>query len=97
MENKLTSRNTDLPKIYVLVNQSQIPTENQFEVLAVFKNKKDAEEALKKQYSDDLEWILKQCGCKEKDLDENHFDSCTYHISKDVYFAISYIEIVYLH
>ncbi len=97
MKNKHTDKNTGLPEIYILVNQSQIPTENQFEVLTAFKKKKDAEEALKTQYSDDLDWILKCCRCNEEDLDENYFDVNVCHISKDVYFAISYIETVYLH
>ena len=97
MELNHIKENTSLPEIYVVVQQSQIPTESLFEVLTAFKKKEDAEEMLKKQYNDDLEWILKQCRCNEKDLDENNFDPYTYHISKDVYFVISYIETVYLH
>lgn len=96
-DNDLVARNTNCPEIYLVINNWQTPSENQFEILYATKSEEDAKSFLKGAYSDDLNWIMDRCKCKAKELEENEISDCYAFVKYDVFFSETYIKPIYLH
>ena len=97
MKNEFIDRMKGLPEIYVLLNQWQTPTENNFEIICACKTKEEAITWLNDQYEDDLNWITDRCNCNVEDLDENTISGGESFVQKDVFFSKTYICSTYLH
>jgi len=97
IDNEFIARNTNCPEIYIVVNNWQTPSENQFEVLYATKSEEDAKSFLKGCYSEDLEWVQDRCNCKAEELEENEVSDYRTFVKQDVFFSENCIKYIYLH
>ena len=96
-DNEFIARHTKCPEIYLVINNWQTPSENQFEILYATRSKEDAIDWLKDQYSDDLDWITDRCNCKVEELEENEVSELRTFVKQDIFFSENYIDSIYLH
>lgn len=97
MVDDFIARHTNMSPIYVIVNQSQTATENQFEVIGATKTIKEAYKWVRDQYLTDLIWIQDICNCSEEELDENTLSKCEGFLQKDEVFSRTSIEVTFLY
>lgn len=96
-DNEFIARHTNYPRIYLVINNWQTSSENQFEILYATKSEEDAKSFLKDAYSDDLDWITDRCNCKADELEENEVSEFKTFVKQDIFFSETYIDSIYLH
>lgn len=96
MKNEFIDRMTGVADIYIVVNQWQTPTENNFEIICACRTKEEALGWVIDQHDDDLIWITDRCNCDIEDLDENTISESESFVQKDAFFSKTYICSTYL-
>lgn len=97
-DNEFIARHINYPpRIYLVINNWQTSSENQFEILYATKSEEDAKSFLKDAYSDDLDWIMDRCNCKADELEENEVSEFKTFVKQDIFFSENYIDSIYLH
>ena len=97
IDNEFIARNINCPEIYIVINNWQTPSENQFEILYATKSKEDAKSFLKNAYFDDLDWIQDRGNCKVEELEENEVSEFRTFVKQDIFFSENYIYSMYLY
>ncbi len=96
-DNEFIAKYTNCSEIYLVINNYQTPSENQFEILYATKSEEDAKSFLKNAYSYDLDWIMDKCNCKADELEENEVSDYRTFVKQDTFFSENYIDSIYLY